>query len=322
MSSLLKASDVWEKDYTVLLTSYWGWDPERWGTLSFTEKGRRDRVRNLTTDPFIGLVYSTIASKYGNKEDRGRICGFYVVSHEDGDRFDLTDPASHSTEPSRWNYGLRPYAAFSFLPEDRIHIRDFWPQRISNGGGSSLAKSGDFVPASKCSPLRELPVEAANLFSKTTGGFEPQKNTRTKKWVPAFPDRKNGYWVGDRERDLPRRLYILRLHGDEDHFLKKPAEGRWIVKVGLSYSPQARCDEHQKMLPNGRFQWKILYGTPRNSDLHSYMAAQAGEFEMKKFLGKHGRHLGGEFYAATQDQIHDAWGHGSRAALYSSTEAG
>lgn len=314
MSSLIKASDVWDHDWSVLLTSFWGWNPETWGIFSFTEKGRRDKIRKDTTDPFIGLVYSTINSQHGNKEDRGHICGFYVVSHEECNRFDFTDPASHHTATDRWKYGLRPYAAFSFLPEDRIHIKNFWPERISKGGGASLSKSGDFVPEEKIDQLRQLHVEQTPLFSSTTRNFEQQEKTTIKKWVPAFPDRKNGYWVGDRESDLPRRLYVLRLYGNENHFLSEPPEGRWIVKVGLSYSPQARCNEHQRTLPQGRFVWKVHYGTLHDSVLHSYVAAEAGELEMKQYLGEHGIHLGGEFYAATEEQIEKAWERGSETA--------
>jgi len=55
-------SDFWQEDTSVLLTSFWGWDPETWGTVGFTgDQGmaRRNNLLAQLSDPFITIGYVT-----------------------------------------------------------------------------------------------------------------------------------------------------------------------------------------------------------------------------------------------------------------------
>ena len=47
----------------------------------------------------------------------------------------------------------------------------------------------------------------------------------------------------------------------------------------------------------------------------SFEAVEFGELQMKVFLAKHGKWLGGEFYAASEEVIVEAWRIGREAAL-------
>lgn len=54
--------DYWTDETAVLLTSFWGWDPEKWGKLGWSKQGGLTRLKSLRhqlTDPFFGLVYVT-----------------------------------------------------------------------------------------------------------------------------------------------------------------------------------------------------------------------------------------------------------------------
>ena len=236
-----RASDVWPEGCNVLLTSFWGWDPHVWGFLSFTDKGRRDNVRKQTDDPFIGLVYTTKASPFGDKMDRGFICGFYVLSHTNADRFQFTDASTHQTKPDHWQHGLAPYAAYRFLPEKRIHIDEFALSNNRVKNWSSLSRFGMFLDDNiMIEKFRGLYVEDEELYRPYSNSAAASTPTLPTFGVRAGPDNSNGYTFAAHETDLLRSLYILELTGNADDFLKTPANDRKIIKVGLSYSPEAR----------------------------------------------------------------------------------
>ena len=47
----------------------------------------------------------------------------------------------------------------------------------------------------------------------------------------------------------------------------------------------------------------------------TFVAVEFGESQMKEFLAKHSKWLGGEFYAASEEVIVEAWRIGREAAL-------
>jgi len=102
---------------------------------------------------------------------------------------------------------------------------------------------------------------------------------------------------------------MLRLHGDERDFLGYPADGRLIVKVGFSVSPETRRDAHNKVLPACAFTWHIEHSTfaERRNPFPSSKHALAGEKAMKELLEQEGKSLGGEFFLADQRAIERAW---------------
>ena len=66
-----------------------------------------------------------------------------------------------------------------------------------------------------------------------------------------------------KEAEGPKHLYVLQLEGDTDAFLGEPADGRIIVKAGFSGSPETRCDDHNRTLPQlCAFRWKVLHSGP------------------------------------------------------------
>src|SRR5690606_26780323 len=80
---------------------------------------------------------------------------------------------------------------------------------------------------------------------------------QTQGMVQAGPASSDGYDVASGSQWTPRELYILRLDGDVDAYLGRPASGRVIIKVGLAASPDIRRQTFQKAMPRGTFQWKV-----------------------------------------------------------------
>src|SRR4051812_20218664 len=121
-------ADFWTDETSVLFTSFWGWSPETWGTVGWTGNPGLTRRTNLLkelTDPFITVCYATNTQENDHPDLRGKIAGFYLMSHETGLRNEFTHPIHHHREPEKWQHSLRALRAFSYVPEHRIILREF-----------------------------------------------------------------------------------------------------------------------------------------------------------------------------------------------------
>ena len=268
------------------------------------------------TDPFIAVCYVTSNKSEIDPELKGKIAGFYLVSHETGDRNEFTHPHHHHREIDKWRHSLRAVRAFSYLPEHRLDITDFDPGILARA--RSVAAMGEVITdPEQVKLLRDTPWTEVEVYTPVAASEEGNLGgAGSKGMVPAGPASAEGYVVANGTQWLPRELYILRLQGDTDAYLGKPADGRIIVKIGLSASPDLRRQAFQKSMPQGAFSWKIDR-TNKTCGLRSYPnheVAVRGENAMKKHLAAHADWLGGEFYLATEDDIDAAWEAGCRAA--------
>ena len=307
--------DIWE-GRSVYITSFWGWSPETWGAVGFTSPGRRPTILGATTDPFIMVVYVTKWTPIRDPDLQGKVTGFYLVSHIEGHRDEFTHPSHHALNPEKWRYSLKAIRAFSFLPEYRLGIDDFDPTMAPRA--RSVAANGEELDRGQVERLKEIPFAEVSIFGGPdfiVGDIHVPGTDAHK--VRAGPVNRSGYSVAGEPRDTEKELYILLLHGDTTAFLGEAAADRRIFKIGLSMSPKTRLEAFRKMLPSGAFIWELHRST--RSDGHdpypSFEAAEAGETVMKDYLGRSGKWLGGEFYAATMSQIESAWRNGRKVAL-------
>lgn len=312
------AADVWTDDTSVLFTSFWGWAPETWGTVGWTGDSGSTRRANLLkelSDPFICVGYVTSKRTESDPGLKGMIGGFYLVSHETGDRNAFTHPIHHNDEPDRWRHSLRALRAFSYLPEYRLRALEVFPD-LSRRARNVAAMGKIITDPAKINQLRSTPWIEVPVYSSRAGEIEPsQFESRTAGMVRAGPASSSGYLVEEGSINLPRELYILRLDGDTNGFLGRAIEGA-IYKIGLSVSPDLRRQNLQKSMPRGAFQWRVFKTTcgDGNARYKGFEAAVTGEYAMKQHLAKHSEWLGGEFYLATEAAIETAWQAGREAA--------
>ena len=307
------------------ITSFWGWSPETWGCVGFTESGRRDTIIDETSDPFIMVIYVTknAGEPRGEIDLRGYVAGFYEMTHEMVDRDEYTDKQHHSTEPQKWRHSLRAKRAFEIIPEDRPHITALEPsiydeRRAQAVAAHSSVLSNNALKKLKTYSYREIPVFRSQDYP-SSGLISPSsKRSNLKGYVLGGNVNGSGYYVPP-EPDGEKELYILCLQGNTEAFLGEPAGGREIYKVGLSISPMTRVKFFNRAMPDGQFSWKINRSTIRDGDERypDFKSAESGEMAMKKFLRKNAKHLGGEFYLATEDAVFRAWMIGRKAALCS-----
>ena len=318
-----EAADIWTDARSVLFTSFWGWDPETWGAIGWTDnrgRTRRDNLLNQLSDPFICVGYVT-----GNRPDidpdlKGMIGGFYLVSHEAGDRDEFTDPAHHVVEPGKWRHSLRAIRAFRYLPEYRRRAMDLFPDLTRPGKAQSVAAWGEIITdPEKIDELRSIPWVEVPVFSSRRSGLGPHEPDHPiAGMVQAGPASSSGYVVSEGAENLPRELYVLRLVGDTAAYLDRSPDGASIYKIGLSVSPDLRRQGFQKSMPRGAFNWQIDRTTRKDGDspYSRFSAAVAGEDAMKRHLvASKAEWLGGEFYLALEEQIADAWQAGRQTAL-------
>ena len=308
------ADEVWN-GRSVLFKSFWGWSPDTWGALGWSSAGRRDTICREMTDPFILVCNVPLSAPGAEEHELGKIVGFYLISHEKGDRDEFIHPAYHALEPTKWRYALRAIRAFDYLPEYRLDTREFDPTLVKNGRavgahGKTIADTRQLTVLRE-TPWREVPV------------YQPQNNAAaegtvaaSKGWVRAGPENQGGYAVPAMTQNLTRHLYILRLDGPTDVLLGTLANGRRVVKIGLAASPESRRTQFQAAIPRCVFTWKTHRTTlkPDIGARWTFQAAEAGEYAMKRSLAAQATHLDGEFYLASDEQINEAWRLGVAAA--------
>lgn len=303
-------NNVWTDDMSVLFTSFWGWDPITWGTVGWSGQRGLTRRANLMaqlSDPFITVCYVTSNQTDTDPDLKGKIAGFYVVSHEIGDRDEFTHPIHHGREPSKWRHSNRALRAFSYLPEYRPSAMDVFPNLTTHA--RHVSAMGEVLTDPQIiERLRTIPYEEVEVY-QPVAALAQQDEGPQRGMVPAGPAASEGYEVPNGTQNVARDLYILRLNGNVAAYLGREAEARSIIKVGLSASPDLRRQALQKSMPRGSFRW-VVDRTRKSSGLPlcaNHAVAVRGEDAMKRHLAAHADWLGGEFYLAHDNDIETAW---------------
>lgn len=305
-------ADFWNDDTSVLFTSFWGWRPEEWATVGWSNEGGRSYRENLLpklSDPFITVVYVARDPDGYDLDLVGKVAGFLLVSHEKGHRDEFTHPVHHTRYPDKWQHSLRALRAFSYISDPLPAAQEVEPT-LRTGHAQRIARWGKVLddPAQvkllRESPWREVAIYQPGLPIEVREDLLPGNGM-----VQAGPVSTRPYAVSPNARLMYRRLYVLRLHGDTDAYLGHTAGGRHIYKIGLSASPDDRRRALQKGMPRGAFVWKTQRSSPADA-AYPAQAAVAGEDAMKRFLAGCNGHLGGEFYLATVQEIDEAWSRG------------
>jgi len=262
------------------------------------------------------VVYVTRNAPGASDDLRGKITGFYLVSHEAGDRDQFTANVHHRRNTDKWRYSLRALRAFSYLPEYRLSINEYDPTMALRA--RSVAANGELVTIDLIERLRripyvEVPVYGGSSIVNTT--FYVPEGGKHK--VRPGPVNRSGYEVDGEPHDTEKELYALHLCGDMDAFMGQPARGQRIYKIGLSTSPKTRLESLRRSLPEGSFGWDLFCSTRSrfSRPYPDFETAVLGENVLKDVLGRKGKWLGSEFYAATDITFEDAWEAAHAAAL-------
>lgn len=318
--------DFWTDETSVLFTSFWGWTPETWANVGWSkERGRtyRDNLLKRVTNPFIAVIYVTRDPDKRDLELVGKVAGFYLMSHETGDRDKFSHPCQWRRHPEKWRNSIRANRAFTYIADPPLIAKEFEPA-LSTGAAQSIAGWGKVLTDhSQISVLRNLPWREEAIYRAEIPCEASEEEQAILGMVRAGPNAVQPFLVSPNTATLGWQLYVLRLDGKTDAFLDRPSDGRSIFKIGLSRTPDTRRRDLQKAMPLGAFRWRSeqMADRPPIGSKYSFDAAVAGETAMKLFLAQNAEWLGGEFYLATKEQIEEAWQLGNSAAGSFKTKA-
>ncbi|KPF78323.1 hypothetical protein IP88_03970 [alpha proteobacterium AAP81b] len=296
----------------VWLTSFYGFSPETWGFLGFSNDGQRKHFVRETQPGALVVIY-------GHKTrapfaQRGMVIGIQQVSHRVNTAQAFMSPSEWARklgDPERaekWNLAVKATRAWRVAEESYVSIEEFAPETYSTARSQAIGSQGMRLTKREARNLLRLTFIETSVFGEipvtaavpAAGGevFTPSR---------PGPVSQTGFFC--KEAEGPKSLYVLRLRGDESAYLGRPAEGRWIVKVGMSGSPSSRCDALNSSFPAGVYRWELVHTNasagwplfPRS------MEAIRAETQLKAYLHQHETSLGGEFFLASETAVAAAW---------------
>lgn len=307
----------------VWLTSFWGFDPSKWGCIGFADEGKRHRFLSQSKPGVLVAVYVTKSK--GPEDMRGKVVGILELSHEVGHAQNYISGDSwrekelNPDSKGKWLHAVKATRAWNIVPEDWKCVEDIFPKAYSSAHPEFIGASGVKVSADEADRLLQLDVQEVHVYGSTKTA-DPAIQTLDNALSPsrAIPPPSEPYTVG--ETDGPKYLYILELQGDIAAYLgcsPEDVEDKSIIKVGFSKSPLARRNQIQSAYPKGSYKWSVLFPSPQ-PDQPPYANAKiaiVGEDAMKKRLvdGK-AKGLGGEFFLAEGWLVNNTWTAGNYAA--------
>jgi len=316
----------------VWLTSFWGFAPDQWGCIGFSNEARRSRFLAKTKPSVLVAIYVTKGK--GAREERGKVIGVLEVSHETGhaERFISGDRwAEKEADPDsrgKWLFALRATRAWRIAPEDWRNVDELFPEAYASADPQFIGDAGVPVGPDEAEKLLQLDVYEVPIYGQNRPVDSTTITTLETSLTPsrAIPPAESGYWVG--ETDGPKHLYILKLDGDIAAYLGRKlatVEDKAIIKVGLSKSPLSRRDQIQGAYPVGTYRWAVF--RPQDTKVPAPYAnariAIAGEDAMKARLVDDGAEsLGGEFFLAPDWLVHQTWTAGRVAAEAAQAQRG
>ena len=304
----------------VWLTSYYGFSEPYQNFWGFPEAYDRKHFLEDSCPGTLVVIYAA-SSHEVRREIRKKVIGLLQVVGPVGPaRFFMSDRhwAEKQEDPTRrgkWNHAVRAARAWQVTPESQLLVDEIAPVTYPRENPANIARRGTRLEPSEAGAildldLVEMPVWGGPAFEMAVPGLGRDVLS------PSRPGPVSQVPHTVSEAEGPKHLYILTLEGDADAFLGEYALGRMIIKVGFSRSPEARCENYNRMLPRGAFRWIVHRSTfcEQQGPFPSSDHAIAGENRMKALLRHAGASLGGEFFLATSEDIGSAWKQGIEAA--------
>lgn len=304
----------------VWLTSFYGFAPEEWGFLGFSDTERRKSFVDGSNAGVLVIIYG--AGK-APKDYLGKVIGVQQCSHRVGDARQFMAPHAWDAKErdpesaGKWNFAVKATRAWRVTPETRMAVQDFAPEATSTGAWQHIGARGVKLTKQEALNILKLDLQEVNVYGENPI-IESSAGRAKEILAPSKAGPVSQTPFVTRESEGPKHLYILKLVGDTDAFLGRQAEGRVIVKAGFSRSPSTRCNDHNRALPDCAFRWEVMFAGTEDG-LKPYPTsghAKAGEHAMQQVLCRkpNGCSLGGEFFLADVDLIEEAWQKGNNTA--------
>lgn len=303
----------------VWLTSFYGFNPESWGFLGFSNDGQRKRFIRETEPGALVVIYGH--KSRAPEQQRGMVIGVQQVTHNVNFAKAFMSPGewlrkeADSETAGKWDLAVKAIRAWRVAPEVYVPIEAFAPETYSSGRAQAIGSQG----------MRLAPDEARNIFDLTLvettvfgeipidGAVAASGSDLLSPSQPG-PVSQSGYFC--KESEGTKSLYILELLGDPNAFLGSDTGGKRIVKVGISKSPISRCDSLNRALPECAFKWRVRTSNEMLGldQFTSSKPALRAETAIKEFFHRQEKSLGGEFFLIDINTVEQAWSVAMEAA--------
>lgn len=310
---------------SVWLTSFWGFDPDKWGGVGFTQA--KDREAYLKHAPPGSLLAVYVTKHRGPEQMRGRIVGLLEINGKTFPMQSLTSPSEWATSQreagtkNKWSFGVQASRAWKIAPEEWPDVDTLLPETYASANAQLIGSKGIAVVQSEITRLLALTAMEVPVYRQTAPILDKMGlvGDLVLKTSRAIHPGKGPRLIG--EADGPKYIYILKLCGNVAHYLgrdPREVEGLSIIKVGFSKSPGLRAGQLQSAYPAGAFKWEVIQPVPLPDQpmFPDAAAAIVGEDAMKARLKHEGADiLGGEFFLADDGMIVRAWNAGRFAKV-------
>jgi hypothetical protein len=302
----------------VWLTTFFGFEPEKWGFLGFANEGQRKSFLRETKPGALVVIYGHKSK--AAKDQKGQVIGVQQLSHRVNFAKVFMDPAewvAKEADPEtrgKWDIAVKATRAWKVAPESYQLVDDFADESYSLKLAQHIGSQGVRLTPNEAKKLLDMTLVETSVFGEIAiDAASPVLGRDLLQPSKPGPVSQKGFFT--REAEGPKQNYILRLEGNTDGFLGYPANGHSIVKIGMSVSPATRLDAFNAALPAGAYAW-ILIRSNTMDNRPAYENSKLGlegEKRMREVLSKEGVSLGGEFFLASDDAIERAWAEGQKA---------
>jgi hypothetical protein len=156
----------------VWLTSFWGFTPESWGCIGFTEKRALDYfLRESNSDTALVAIYVTKGK--GPENMRGKVVGLYEITRQMGfvENFvagDLLAKLEANDEAKgKWKFSLKASRAWRIAEEDWKPVEQLFNQSYSIDKARYIGAQGVLVTVQEAERLRALTVYEVPVYGQT-----------------------------------------------------------------------------------------------------------------------------------------------------------
>lgn len=296
----------------VFLTAVWGFEPEQWAAIGFTQAGNRDSLlREYRVGDFVA-IFGTMGPETA-EGDRGKLLGLVQLAPKAIQTKHMVQPDLWQQKladqgAKKWIAGLPMSKAWRFDPRVERSVRKLLPRFTDRKYNRTLASRYELLDQDEAAMVISLGKTEVDAIYKSEEMIDQELRLSELEGMKA---RRNGpppAFVQSLRvmEDSPAVVYGLVFKGDLKIALGKPPHEiakKFLFKIGWSVDSDQRCRQINTYMPDEQIMgWKpVVDPLPCHSRTEAYLKEQS----ILRALNRH-RHKG-EMVLCTDDELRRVW---------------
>lgn len=292
----------------IYATLAWGFDPEHWGAVGFSNEGVRNRLADeLRKSDGLVLTMGTVGEETP-EELQGRLLGLHRLGTMAIPTEELVEPErwrqhiSENNGKPKWPFGLPIREADEF---DRPPLRaELLPRLHDENLHRKLASNYELLTAEEARRVLALPrTRVEKIWASVAAEFAAHLTKPPKGPRPSAGQRLLNRSSG------PAATYCFKLEGSALSQVSSriaPSWRQWTVyKVGFSNNPERRRGELNAYLPDeATLRWAPFMAQWHTDEINAWAMEQE---VFRQLLARSATHVKGEILAARPSVLEAAW---------------